>query len=63
MELAKTSVKLDAVLEGNKEMKAAQDKQREELGALKVKVYSMAAVLSIVSSLATSWVKGEFGVS
>lgn len=60
--VAENNVRLGAVLEDNREMKTTQEKQREELSSLKVKVYSMAAGLSIVTSIATSWVKGDFGV-
>lgn len=58
--VAENNVRLGAVLEDNKEMKIAQEKQRDELSALKVKVYSMAAILSVVSSFVTTWIRDGF---
>lgn len=58
--VAENNVRLGAVLEDNKEMKIAQEKQRDELSALKVKVYSMAAILSVVSSFITTWIRDGF---
>lgn len=58
--VAENNVRLGAVLEDNKEMKAAHEKQRDELSELKVRVYSMAGVVSILSSFVTTWVRDGF---
>lgn len=58
--VAENNVRLGAVLEDNKEMKIAHEKQRDALSELKVKVYSMAAALSIISSFVTTWVRDGF---
>lgn len=62
-DMAKTMVsidtKLDIYIERDKERKEEVEAMRNEMSELKIKVYTMAAIFSIVISVATSWISNQ----
>lgn len=57
--VAVIDTKLDVYIERDKERKEEVEAMRGEMSELKVKVYTMAAIFSIVVSVATSWISNQ----
>lgn len=57
--VAVIDTKLDIYIERDKERKEEVEAMRGEMSELKIKVYTMAAVFSIIISVATSWISNQ----
>lgn len=60
--LAVVDTKLDLYVRRDEERKEEVERLRGELSDLKVRVYSVAAVLSVVVSVGVSWLSGRLGL-
>ena len=57
--VAENNVKLEGILSESRENKRMYEAMRAEIGALKVKVYTTAASLSLILSLLTPFLKDK----
>lgn len=57
--LAESNVQTNVLIRELREVKKDLDSQRQELDAVKAKLYSMSAVIGLVVTFGTNWVMGK----